>query len=612
MNDNTIIIVVSTFLIFSPSNFASADETGRWWPYQSIPKGVIRTTDWTSFEPVTSPNGKTNSGPFGATHIMVQALAGLAAQAVNERRLDELVWITNENPSSIEWYSRLNRRISLEDRGVLTPWQLVERFKAKGIVEGYILYSYDDSEGSLYSIRDNMDESVNVATSLAGILHAILIEEGQEERARKIGLEKLLDVRDKSPEWCFATYKDRFNRKLLCTQDPKVPNIRALAIAHKTFTLYGVTDFTAEVMEWLEPLSPILGWNGGDEFSQTVMPSEYACFQSATNWCLNLPLLMAGSENFSPPKIERFDPATIDWSDERCATAFVMSDGDNAQWLMNSFFHSGGNDYWDSPDRGAFPMGWTSCFDQLLQLCPPAVEYISETRTSQTSFIQCPGGYNYPDRFGRRRSDGDLLSEHARRVWANMQKCGVQILFTICHDVRSAQAMRVFQTYAREMDGLLGIMAYQYSPYEAGAGEIFWVKDGNGIEIPVVTARYTIWNNANQLGPRIGTPAKVARAIDETAAKAITEKRQTMDWTIVHCWSFFKESLGTDEDAENMDQESAFQNGGRKGVTPVAWCVRRLSPEVKVVCPEELLWRIRMERNPQQTKAILQSPNLRK
>ena len=55
-------------------------------------------------------------------------------------------------------------------------------------------------------------------------------------------------------------------------------------------------------MVWLEPLSLILGWNCGDEFANTDRSTGYGDIQTASNWSLNLPVLMAGTEEFNLPK----------------------------------------------------------------------------------------------------------------------------------------------------------------------------------------------------------------------------------------------------------------------------------------------------------------------
>jgi hypothetical protein len=148
---------------------------------------------------------------------------------------------------------------------------------------------------------------------------------------------------------------------------------------------------------------------------------------------------------------------------------------------------------------------------------------------------------------------------------------------------------------------LWAILVFQYAPYEAGAGRVFWVKDRGGVEIPVITARYSIWDNSNQR-ERSGTPAKVAREIRESASS----EGPRHDWAIVHAWSYFRRVPGADENAENLPQNQAQALGGVRGFKAALWCSERLPTDVRVVTPGELIWRIRMAHNPKATKKLLE------
>ena len=130
------------------------------------------------------------------------------------------------------------------------------------------------------------------------------------------------------------------------------------------------------------------------------------------------------------------------------------------------------------------------------------------------------------------------------------------------------------------------------------------MKDRNGIEVPVITARYSIWEHANDR-PRAGTPAKVAHEIRETVERTSKAELPRYDWVIAHAWSFFKEAPGTNENAEDMPQEDASANGGVRGYSPVTWCAARLAKSIRVVSPEEMLWRLRMKHHPAQTKQFI-------
>ncbi|MBN1284420.1 MAG: twin-arginine translocation signal domain-containing protein [Anaerolineae bacterium] len=540
----------------------------RWWPAQLPPRGVVRIG---------------GGAGLNAAHTLAQSVAGLAAQAVNAGRADEMIWIDPDAADYAAWYKGVVARLGLEERGQFTPWEAVARFKAQGVIDGYILYRPDASTDDLYTTRLDIDHSLNVATSVAGLLKGILVDEAQEAQAQALGLEMLFDARGKDMTWCFETYKDRLNRKLICTQDPKVPHNRAMAIAHQAFTVYGAAAPVPDIMAWLEPLSPVLGWNSGDEFSFTVLPTRYGHFNTATNWCLNLPLLSAAAENHQATKFTNTDPRSIDFGDARHAMSFVMSDGDNVQWLMGNFCRS--KDYWGSPDHGKFPFGWTACVPNLMQLCPETVDYLAGTQPAQVSIIQDAGGYYYPDRFGEDREEGReaLLRRHARRVAAYTAESGLKILWFICHNLQSPGAFAAYDIYAQEIDGLLGMFAIQYTPYEGGAGKIFWAQNRDGLQIPIVTAKYALWANA-ATGNRAGSPEHIAQVVNENVTRAESQSKHTYEWAIVHAWSSFNDV---------------------RGVTPVGWCIEQLDPVIKVVSPEELLWRVRMEYQPESTRRLI-------
>jgi hypothetical protein len=583
------LLVIVVLLIAAP--VFAGEEGDRWWPEQTFPKTVVRTANQGEFPE-----------PRVALQMMVQSVAGLAAKAVDEGRGDELVWVNNGDGDLEKWYARLiAAHPGLATPGAFQPWELVDRFAKRGLIKGYILYRRDWPEGGTNASGSGLNCSVNVATSMAGLLDGIIVDEALEPMAKAHGLRLLLDAREKTQLWCFQTYRNLFNRRMLCTQDPRKPHVRDLAIAHKVFTVFGTGEPTPTAMAWLEPLSPILGANEGDEFEKTDLSTRFGNMQTSTDWCLNLPVLMAGTEKNDLPKMKHLNPGTIDWKDSRSGVSFISSDGDNVQWMQGNFFGSGDN-YWPNPRRGKIPFGWSCCFADLAQLTPQAIDYAMATQTTNDCFIEWGGGYYYPDHFGRSRTNRwELLARQARRTWALMKKTDNRIIGFNVSQLDSPEARQAYEVFAGQTDGLLAILAFQYSPYEGGAGEVFWVKDGKGIEVPVITARYAIWEHSNGR-ERAGTPAKIAREIRQAVESQPTPR---YDWVIDHVWSSFRQRPGADEDAENMPQENAAAAGGASGYTPVIWCAERLPASIRVVSPEELIWRIRMEHDPSQTKKLI-------
>ena len=580
----------------------SFDNGAGWWPTQAMPKALVRTESENAFPSPRIPH-----------RMIVQSVAGLAAKAVNDGRGDEMVWVAIDDNVDVEdWFARLLQgHPQLEMRGIFGPWDLVDRYAKQGLIKGYILYRSDSSKGEDNEHRPGMDCSVNVATSLAGLLDGIIVDESLEGVAKAHGLTMLLDVRDKTQAWCFETYKDRFNRRMVCTQDPRKPNVRDLAIAQRTLVVFGYAEPVPTVMKWLDPLSPILGYNGGDEFKTTEMSTIWGHIQTATDWAVNLPVLMAGTEEADQSKAKNFDPRTIDWNDTRSAVSFVDTDGDNVDWSEGDFFRARySKNYWANPDRGKLPFGWSCCFAHLAQLCPEAIDYAVATQSPNDSFIEWGGGYYYPDLFGLKRPNRwELLAQHAQRTWALMKKNNTRIIGFNVSKLDSSDALKAYEVFARQTDGLLAILVFQYDAYEAGAGKTFWVKDRNGIEVPVISARYSIWNHLNHR-PRAGTPAKVARVIRQTVEKTPRGEQPRYDWVIVHAWSWFKKALGNDENAEDMmpqvPREDAAAKGGQSVYAPVTWCAERLPANIRTVSPEELIWRIRMKHNAEQTRKLIQ------
>jgi hypothetical protein len=227
------------------------------------------------------------------------------------------------------------------------------------------------------------------------------------------------------------------------------------------------------------------------------------------------------------------------------------------------------------------------------------------TRSPNDSFIEWGGGYYYPDLFAIDRPNRwNLFAEQSRRTWRLMKRNGTRIVGFNVADYDSPDARKAYQVFASQTDGLLAILVFQYSRYEEGAGETFWVTDRNGIEVPVITARYSLWERQNSRD-RAGTPAKVAREIKQTVDETPKDKLPKYDWVVCHVWSYFKPSTGNNENAENVSPQSAVAEGGVRGYAPVVWCANRLPENIRVVGPEELAWRIRMTHNPEQTKEFM-------
>lgn len=559
------------FLLFCAVFMSANDRHG--WPEQKAPSNLIICTATSGF----------------AETMLAESLSGLAAQAVNEGRSDTMVWMEVDVPHYRDILDKSIEALKIQDVKIMDVWSLASYLKKKGVVKGYVLYNADKERRNPYATNPGTDYSANTATVYAGLLKGALIDASCKAKADRLGLRCLKDARTESLEECFVKNRGRLNNHSALSIPPSVHNLRDYAIAHKLMLYDDRKELIDSVLEWVEPLSPILGWGCGDEFDFTSVIARWGHYNTATNWCWNLPFISSVSGHMELKKVKEVELSDIDFSREGSFHAFVMSDGDNVQWSMNNYltsdcYMSGG----PSADAG---MSWTTSPSNLSILTPVTWNaFVEFQNANETTFIEYGGGYQYPDLFAvERENRPELLREFARRVNANLEKTGVKVFGFICRDVDSPEAMEAYRIYAEEMPGITGMIAVQYAPYELD-GQIYWVKNSSGVDIPVMTSRYSIWNEVADWRPRAGTPEFVASLINRD--QAVADGDNVLSWTIVHAWSDFSKT-------------SKVGGVPAVGYNPTKAAKELLVDDIHTVSINELLWRVRMKYRPEQTKAIL-------
>ncbi|KAA2238968.1 hypothetical protein F0L74_22400 [Chitinophaga agrisoli] len=540
-----------------------------WWPEQKPPETIVtvriqHTTD------IREMN-------------LAQSITGLAAQALNEGLSTEGVWIQTANPDYQQYYHALVKRLKAKMAGQFNVWQLVDRYKIRGIIKGYILYDGRQA-----------DNSINLATIYAALKKGILVDVSQEAQAQAKGLSKLFDATAANLDVAAVNaLLPQLNNRLLVIANPAFSNNRDYAIAHKSMVYYGVDSLLNTILNWVAPLSPVIGWNKGEEFKHIAPCTRYGLINTASDWCMNLALLSIPAAG-PLPQVRSLNPRTINWKKTGNYHAFVMSDGDNMQWAFSGFLHE--RDYWASPDNAVIPMSFTTCLANLSQAGSDVYNTLVKTQPAHTSVVEYGGGYYYPDLFAQSRPEpAKLLRRYAAMINEQMQRSGAKVFGFICRDLNSPAAMEAYHIYAEEIDGLTGMIAVQYSPYNSGYGKVFWVKNKQGIEIPVVTCKYQLW--ANLPKPGSGNPTALAGWINEDS-RSSGKDDPAFSWTIVHAWSRFSDSTG------HQGLIKGTKTGNR-GVTPVRWTKDQIDHNTQLVSLEELLWRMRMQHNPTDTRKLL-------
>jgi len=162
----------------------------------------------------------------------------------------------------------------------------------------------------------------------------------------------------------------------------------------------------------------------------------------------------------------------------------------------------------------------------------------------------------------------------------------------MARDVKSPNAMAGYQAFIDANDQLNGIIVLQYAPYAGGGGEIFWLTNRRGFDIPVVTVRYTLWNFGAKNHEREGTPAYIAQQLKQQAHNRFSV-------IAVHAWSNFRDT------GNSLDLLGENKYGNLNGASAARLLMNHLGDTVEIVNPQELIWRIRMHYRPEQTMRYL-------
>lgn len=568
MSRNQKLILLLFLVLYQLVNVtATAVVKDSWWPEQKLPAQIVHLKP-------------TNL----AERNLAQSLSGLAAKYVNAGTHNELVW-TNVSGSAYNYYlTKWLQRTTVVDKGNVDIWDLVDQYKTKGIVKGYILYTGGTG-----------NYSVNFATIYASLYDAVLVEESLEATAVSHGLTLKYDARSKNTiasytQTWFNSIKASLNNKLIVTIATDDYRQRDMAIAYGCMVYWGVDSFYETILSWMEPNSPIVGWNEGDEGTAIDACSKYGMLTTGAT-IVNLPVLSSGSKQLTIARAKNVNPKLLDFSAKKHYLSYVMSDGGNMMIQATSMALS--TEYRGNVDINNLPMSWASCPVNLVQMVPDAWNLFTEQSNPIPGSLTEFSGGEYPDLFA---SSLGINATSTQREFAGlmnkkMKMSGIKVFGYITRDLNSVAAKKAAQIFADSIEGLVGIIAIQYVPYNGGGGEVYWVTNKQGIHIPVFTAKYYLHNeNSNYIN--MGGPVTIANAINTATSQS---QETTLDWTIVHAWSYFKKDAnGAISDATSTDDNAL------RGVTPAMWS-KSLLNNVEVVSIEELLWRLRMKYYPAET-----------
>lgn len=512
-------------------------------------------------------------------HLLCQSVAGLANKALEEGRTEVGVWLE----AGGEAYE-LSRSALGGEIGRQTGVELASKTYAPA--DGVKVNVRDLFDGYVLTDVASNPESNMVATVASHVFNAVIVDVRDKDYFDAQGYRMLYDARTKSTRDAWNEFKDKCSNEALVVMPVQTGELREFAIRNKLFCLnlnrvHGSSsagqnvELLDEVLAWLAPCAPVLGWEQGvgeDAFVARI--SRSGKLMLASDWSYNHSLTSADARNRQQQNLAKVvNPRTIDYSLSKHFVSFFLSDGDNYQWVMgDGFVH----EYY-RPDAGKkVNMSFGLCSQALSELAPARYAQIMQLQGDRNTLMECfGGGYYYIDTFSAAGNRAENLKTIAARTAVHMRQHRLKVLHVIAMDVLSQASKEACQAFVDANDLLEGIVAIQYSPYNGGKGEVFWCTNRKGYDIPVVTAKYSLWKGGNN---GQGSPAAIA------ARMKSVENEISHAFICVHAWSDFD---------------------GHKGAAAALDCVQKAGESFRAVNAQELIWRIRMKERKEQTLQYL-------
>lgn len=518
-------------------------------------------------------------------HLLCQSLAGLTNRMVEEGKSDVAVWLYDHGGKASYKVSKQ----ALEDMGIC------EQGVQNGLelacsdyesVDGLRLQLKDFFDGYVLTDVKNNPESGIVASVASHVYNSIIVDVRDKEYFEKAGYSMKYDATHKTTLDAWHEFKDKCNNEALVIMPVQTGELREFAIKNNLFVLNlnkkqgdprsgQNVDLLEEVLAWLQPNVPVYGWEQGvseDQFVARISKSGHPMIPC--DWSYNHSLTsLLYTERQQPVQAQSFNLKLIDFDKKRNYVSFFLSDGDNIQWMMQDFATS----FYDVPEAIEVKMSYGLPVSTLSMMAPAQLHNLMNLRRDECSVLEMlGGGYYYIDTYSQNNNRNDNLKIAAERLAVSMRRYHVGLLGVMAMDVKSAASREAYQAFMDANDRLEGIIALQYSPYAGGGGEVFWVTNKNGYDIPVITVRYSLWDRIHE---REGSPDFIASKLEAEA------QVESFSAICVHAWSRFE--------------------GNAHGAAAARLCAGKLDGRFEVVNMQELVWRLRMSRHPEQTLEYL-------
>ena len=396
----------------------------------------------------------------------------------------------------------------------------------KGLVQKY------QSIYQGYVLVDLSDNSTNIAiAALAAGNPWLVVTTKNQPLAVSLGLPLKYDLRGKTLSWALQTFNiNSYSTTVTVLQEASKYNCMGDFSVSMKALQWWQDDITSSLSQqiWnnLVPPFSMFGW-GPDEYNTVNKVSQQGGFTIASDWASNLDIFA----NYDIPQFTQSSPSPSAKSkvNNVHTVCFLMSDGDNIQWILDSFATN--PTWWGSPDRGYVPLGWTLS-PSLADVAPVTMAYLyngtlDTTKPYRNVFVGGVSGvgYFYPD------SDPDLttLNKVTSLTAGYMNKADMNIVTVLSHG-EGYSTDAIPQAYLQH-DTIQAIFWENFDDYSGMHGNITFINNK-----PVIGGRFNLWGNGNNpSGPTFKNVTGLINSILTLPRDPTSSNGYTL--VPVHAWS---------------------------------------------------------------------------
>ena len=421
---------------------------------------------------------------------LMDSVAGIVNRTSGEVFLSE-----NYNPL---WLAQLKGAYPQAQSQVIDdPAWYIDHYRSS--FNGYVLYD-----------RSTSPDSLNHAASIAGVTNSIMVDPSTLSYATNAGLTLTADTRSMTYSQVYSQYGSQFNKKMLFHQ-PLSDNyhVRDYSVMNKGFVFYQPSNMGAYLAQQ-DPNGRVYGGYDNEysffstcsQNSQMAVPANY-CVSSSTTSAWDVPL--SKQQTHTSPSVTA-EPG-------KHYVSFVMSDGDNLQYMTNLFYAHN----WASSHRGEFNMTWDMS-PTLAEMNPVAMNYFyanASTGANRDFFINSGGlGLAFPSQY----PDIDGFKSATVEGMKNADQNIISVLDN-SYDLNKLSVLL-------DDPQVMALMYKTYGQYYKGRdGAIDWI---NGK--PILSVKYSLWDGSD-------TADSIANAINNSSHYDPLNDQASYDIVNVHPWS---------------------------------------------------------------------------